>query len=88
MATDTDTEPYVDEFENEEPQEGSAGRWYIIDKRTGKVLSGPMTQDACMYAFGWEGPSCSICDGLGHGYPGGGPCPLEDRGAWEPEERW
>lgn len=38
----------------------------------------------------WEGPTCSICDGLGHGYPGGGPCPLEDRGyddgpgfAWE-----
>jgi len=24
-----------------------------------------------------EGPCCSICDGLGHGYPGGGPCPLE-----------
>jgi hypothetical protein len=22
--------------------------------------------------------SCSICDGLGHGYPGGRPCPLED----------
>ncbi|GEM_PF-2676805 len=21
----------------------------------------------------------AICDGLGHGYPGGGPCPLEDR---------
>lgn len=26
---------------------------------------------------------CSICDGLGHGYPGGAPCPLEDRGYWE-----
>lgn len=25
-----------------------------------------------------EGPTCSICDALGHGYPGGGPCPLED----------
>jgi hypothetical protein len=23
---------------------------------------------------------CSICDAPGHGYPGGGPCPLEDRG--------
>jgi hypothetical protein len=30
-----------------------------------------------------EGPSCSICDGLGHGYPGGAPCPLEERGYWE-----
>lgn len=28
----------------------------------------------------YEGPTCSICDGLGHGYPGAGPCPLEDRG--------
>lgn len=27
---------------------------------------------------GWrDGPCCSICDGLGHGYPGGPPCPLE-----------
>lgn len=25
-------------------------------------------------------PTCTICDGLGHGYPGGGPCPLEERG--------
>lgn len=24
-----------------------------------------------------EGPTCSICDGLGHGYPGAGPCPIE-----------
>lgn len=22
--------------------------------------------------------TCSICDGLGHGYPGAGPCPLEE----------
>lgn len=34
-----------------------------------------------------EGPTCSICDGLGHGYPGGPPCPLEvcdysDEPAW------
>lgn len=25
----------------------------------------------------YEGPCCTICDGLGHGYPGGPPCPLE-----------
>jgi hypothetical protein len=24
-------------------------------------------------------PTCSICDGLGHGYPGAGFCPLEQR---------
>lgn len=28
---------------------------------------------------------CSLCDGVGHGYPGGGPCPLEERGYWEAE---
>ena len=28
----------------------------------------------------YEGLCCLICDGLGHGYPGGGPCPLEERG--------
>lgn len=32
-----------------------------------------------------EGPTCSICDGVGHGYPGGPPCPLETRGAAEAE---
>lgn len=33
----------------------------------------------------YEGPTCSLCDGLGHGYPGGGPCPLEERGWAEAE---
>lgn len=33
-----------------------------------------------------EGPSCSLCDALGHGYPGGGPCPLEETGEPEPIE--
>lgn len=28
-------------------------------------------------------PTCSICDAVGHGYPGGGPCPLEMRGRCE-----
>lgn len=35
-----------------------------------------------------EPPSCSICDGLGHGYPGGPPCPLEvnEVQRWETDE--
>ena len=38
----------------------------------------------------WEADQvfCSICDGLGHGQPGHGPCPLEERGAYEPEEEY
>lgn len=70
------------------PQKGTNGRWYILEQG-GKVIAGPMTESQARAYFGdYEGPTCSICDGLGHGYPGGGPCPLEDRGAYEPEERW
>ena len=25
-------------------------------------------------------PTCSLCDAVGHGYPGAGPCPLEEHG--------
>jgi len=33
----------------------------------------------------WEATAvyCSICDGLGHGQPGYGPCPLEETGWME-----
>jgi len=31
--------------------------------------------------------TCSICDGLGHGYDGI-PCPLEDRGNYSDEPYW
>ena len=24
-----------------------------------------------------DGPTCRLCTGSGHGYPGAGPCPLE-----------
>ena len=35
----------------------------------------------------YEGPTCSICDAVGHGYPGAGPCPLEDNGrTYDPRE--
>ena len=48
--------------------------------RVFKILTG---EDAEFY---WEAKAeaglvyCSICDGIGHGQPGYGPCPLEDRG--------
>lgn len=42
---------------------------------------------ATLYDNDYEGPACSICDGLGHGYPGGGPCPLEETGEDDPHER-
>lgn len=34
-----------------------------------------------------EPGTCSICDGIGHGYPGAGPCPLEETGEDDPRER-
>lgn len=45
----------------------------------------------CEHAAAWEAahdePCCSICDGVGHGYPGGPPCPLEcDPIAWHETE--
>ena len=39
----------------------------------------PTEEDAYWASFTPE-ETCSICDGLGHGYPGAGPCPLEERG--------
>jgi hypothetical protein len=48
------------------------------------------TEDACTveeYGDSLEGPTCSICDAAGHGYPGGPPCPLEDRGWMDNDDR-
>jgi hypothetical protein len=57
----------------------ASGREVFIDA---KGLATLLDEDC-----GWdEGPTCSICDALGHGYPGGGPCPLEDSGWYDPEE--
>ncbi len=61
---------------------GTSGRHYVLEGS--KVIhTARSLGDALEFIYGpqgWEGPSCSICDGLGHGFPGGGPCPLEDRG--------
>jgi hypothetical protein len=32
------------------------------------------------------GRTCSLCDAVGHGYPGAGPCPLEERGWMDADE--
>lgn len=54
----------------------------IVDPDTADDLTRADEDD---YRWEAEAGFCSICDGLGHGYPGGGPCPLEDRGYGEPE---
>jgi hypothetical protein len=45
-----------------------------------------VTDEISDYEQEYEGPRCVLCDALGHGYPGGGPCPLEEGGVYnEPE---
>ena len=65
----------------------ATGRRYFIEAN-GLAVAADYPDDDPTYD---EGPTCSLCDALGHGYPGGGPCPLEDRGWWDAEEeaaRW
>lgn len=55
--------------------------WYAVRWSNGFVVNytSALLKDA-EEPYEYEGPTCSICDGLGHGYPGGPPCPLEQRG--------
>lgn len=67
---------------------GTSGRYYVLDGRR-VVATVRSLGEANEFMYGpevYEGPSCSICDGLGHGYPGGRPCPLEERG-WMDDDR-
>jgi hypothetical protein len=71
---------------------GRAGRWHVlvvfqstVEHFTFDTLAEAKDkyQEEAYYAAeaaNWR-PSCNICDGLGHGYPGAGPCPLENMGA-------
>lgn len=45
------------------------------------IVGSPFVCDEC-YSTIDEPRTCSLCDAIGHGYPGAGPCPLEDRG-WD-----
>lgn len=67
---------------------GAAGAWLA-----GKALRFVIVEAsaAVVEACAWEQMAaaeagavfCSLCDGEGHGQPGYGPCPLEERGYWE-----
>lgn len=58
----------------------------ILDGRVTVLTDEEAEQIDDAIAYDWEaGRTCSLCDGLGHGYPGGGPCPLEERGHWDAE---
>lgn len=62
---------------NPHPLSGSyrrlaSGREVFIDDRGHATFVAPYDEEDYD-----EGGHCSICDALGHGYPGAGPCPLE-----------
>jgi hypothetical protein len=59
----------------------ASGRVALLGDK-GRVLAivTPDEADDIARYEGWEGRTCSLCDAVGHGYPGAGPCPLEDRG--------
>lgn len=62
----------------------ASGNFATVDPDTGKVLWIETPED--LYAALYEGPSCGICDGLGHGAEHGlRPCPIEDNGRWDPD---
>lgn len=56
----------------------ASGNVAVLDEsgRVAEILS----EDAYHYYYLSEEnrPTCNICDAFGHGYPGAGPCPLED----------
>ena len=56
----------------------ASGRIAVLDSK-GKVVE-ILSADPYEYEpEPWEfEPTCRICDATGHGYPGVGPCPLED----------
>jgi hypothetical protein len=58
---------------------------WLTDYYTDEVVFVVISEEYAEYD---DVPCCSICDGAGHGYPGGGPCPLEvsDLVRWETDE--
>jgi hypothetical protein len=67
--------PHPDEFYEDEPvvRTLASGTQVLLDADGTPVMR-----------VGKPVGFCSICDGLGHGYPGAGPCPLEERGSQDP----
>lgn len=67
-----------------------AGTYRTLANGT-EVVLGDRGEVVMRFPVGWaddyedDVATCSVCDGVGHGYPGAGPCPLEMRGADEAE---
>lgn len=62
------------------PRQLASGSWVFVAEDGRATL---ISSDEAMFLLDAdEGPTCSLCDALGHGYPGAGPCPLEERGAY------
>lgn len=92
MTTSTRSpRPTIDNFDQTEAiiQPGTAGRFYIaVGPRRYVVATFSTEDEAAEFLYGPpDPPTCSLCDAVGHGYPGAGPCPLEETGEDDPFER-
>lgn len=54
----------------------ASGRVAVLDE-SGRVVE-ILGQDEYHYYHSTPERTCRLCDGIGHGYPGAGPCYLED----------
>lgn len=70
---------------------GQANYLHFELERTGALAN--LDELLAQHENGWQDSQvvyCSLCDAAGHGQPGYGPCPLEERGAEDAyaEARW
>lgn len=61
-------------------QDGDMDTWEWVQTLEGDDAE--LFQAALAQQYAME-LTCTLCDGLGHGYPGAGPCPLEEQGYWD-----
>jgi hypothetical protein len=61
----------------------ASGRIAVLDSK-GKVVE---ILTAEPYEKEWI-PTCGLCDGVGHGYPGAGPCPVYEDHQYPDEPDW
>jgi hypothetical protein len=72
---------------------GQANYLYFELERKGSLTKDEVDELLAQHENDWQDSQvvyCSLCDAAGHGQPGYGPCPLEERGADEAyaEAQW
>lgn len=80
-----------DAITDESYARGQANYLHFELERTGTLTN--LDELLAQHEYDWQDSQvvyCSLCDAAGHGQPGYGPCPLEERGADEAyaEAQW